>query len=981
MLMNLIGSYNYALVALSVFIAMFAAYAALDLAGRVAAAAGWTRAIWLLGGAGAMGTGIWSMHYIGMLAFILPVPVAYHWPTVLLSLFAAILASIVALGVVSRRKMGWFRALAASVLMGAGIASMHYIGMAAMRLPAICQFRSFLVVLSVLSAVLISLAALWITFHFRDEKKGIGWQKLAGAAVMGAAIPVMHYTGMAAASFTPSGMPADLSHAVSISTLGMAGIVAVTFVVLGLALLTSSVERRFAAQALEVQEGKLQQSEAYLAEAQRLSHTGSFGWRPSTGEIIWSEETLRIFQYDRAAKPTLELIFQRVHPEDAAFVRQTIGRAAQDGKDFDFEHRLLMPDGCVKHLRVVGRPSGDQSGRLEFVGAVTDITERKRAEAELRMSEGYLAEAQRMTRSGSWAWNVRTGAIFWSQEIFRIYECDPGTTKPSWSFILERVHPEDRSGVERRAKRESTRKDMMDSGGAFRIVFPDGRIKHLHSIAHPVMNEAGEIIEVVGTIMDVTERMRAEEKIRQSERELRQFIDLTPLHITELGPDGTPLYNNKAALDYHGLTLEEWRTAALHRLLHPQDAERVAREVPGKFQSGSPYEIEARLRRKDGQYRWFVFRFNPIRDEQGRLIRWYAAATDIEDRKRAEQQLQNENVALREEIDRASMFEEIVGSSPALYSVLSLLSKVAPTDSTVLITGETGTGKELVARAVHKRSQCSSRAFVSVNCAAIPRDLIASELFGHEKGAFTGATQRRLGRFEMAEGGTIFLDEVGELPAETQIALLRVLQEHEFERVGGTSPIRTNVRVIAATNRDLRAAIAAGTFRSDLFYRLNVFPIDVPPLRERQEDIPMLVEYFIDRYASKAGKSIRGVTRKSLELLQSYPWPGNIRELQNVIERFVIVCDTENFSVDESWLSRQPLGSDPKSQLELSQKLAAQEKEMIEAALRESGGRVSGPSGAAAKLGMPGSTLDSKIKSLKINKNRFKTTNPSENRL
>jgi transcriptional regulator with GAF, ATPase, and Fis domain len=259
--------------------------------------------------------------------------------------------------------------------------------------------------------------------------------------------------------------------------------------------------------------------------------------------------------------------------------------------------------------------------------------------------------------------------------------------------------------------------------------------------------------------------------------------------------------------------------------------------------------------------------------------------------------------------------------------------------------------------------------------------LIASELFGHEKGAFTGATQRRLGRFELAEGGTIFLDEIGELPAETQIALLRVLQEHEFERVGGTGSIRTNVRVIAATNRDLQAAIAAGIFRSDLFYRLNVFPIEVPPLRERREDIPVLVEYFIDRYARKTGKSIRGVNKKSLELLQSYPWPGNIRELQNVIERSVIVCETENFSVDESWLLRQPLASESKSQLELSGKLAAQEKEMIEAALRESGGQVSGPSGAAAKLGLPGSTLESKIKSLKINKKHFKTTNPSADRI
>jgi formate hydrogenlyase transcriptional activator len=345
----------------------------------------------------------------------------------------------------------------------------------------------------------------------------------------------------------------------------------------------------------------------------------------------------------------------------------------------------------------------------------------------------------------------------------------------------------------------------------------------------------------------------------------------------------------------------------------------------------------------------------------------------LEEIQRLKDRLQDENLALREQIDQALMFEEIVGSSPALRAVLSRVSKVAPTDSTVLLTGETGTGKELIARAIHKRSRRSSRAFVSVNCAAIPSSLIASELFGHEKGAFTGATQRRLGRFEHAEEGTLFLDEVGELPAETQIALLRVLQEHEFERVGGNQPIRANVRLIAATNRDLEAAIAAGTFRSDLFYRLNVFPIEIPPLRERREDIPLLVEYFIAHFARKAGKNFRGINKKTLDLLLSYDWPGNIRELQNVVERSVIVCETENFSVDESWLSRQPLASGPKSQLELSQKLAAQEKQMIEAALRDSGGRVSGPSGAAAKLGIHRSTLESKIASLKINKYRFKT--------
>src|SRR3989454_7105963 len=396
---NLIGSYNYALVALSVLIAMFASYAALDLAGRVTAAGGWTRAAWLLGGAGAMGTGIWSMHYIGMLAFILPIPVAYHWPTVLLSLIAAIVASVIALYVVSRQKMGTSRAVAASLLMGAGIASMHYIGMDAMRLPAICRSNSSLVVLSVVFAVLISFAALWITFHFRGEKTG-SREKLAGAVVMGAAIPVMHYTGMAAASFTSSGMPADLSDAVSVSTLGTAGIAAVTFIVLGLALLTSWVDRRFAAQTLELQEKKLQRSEAYLAEAQGLSHTGSFGWRVSTGEIIWSEETFRIFQYDRTTKPTVELLLQRVHPEDAALVKQTIERASQDGKNFEHEYRLLMPDGSVKYVHVVAHALSDELGGIEFVGAVMDVTVAKRAEEALRQAQADLAHGNRVTTMG-----------------------------------------------------------------------------------------------------------------------------------------------------------------------------------------------------------------------------------------------------------------------------------------------------------------------------------------------------------------------------------------------------------------------------------------------------------------------------------------------------------------------------------------------------------------------------------------------------
>src|SRR6202140_1960945 len=496
---NLIGSYNYALVALSVLIAIFASYAALDLAGRLTAASGWTRAIWLLGGAGAMGTGIWSMHYIGMLAFILPIPVAYHWPTVLLSLLAALLASVVALGVVSRQKMGWLRAVAGSVLMGAGIASMHYIGMAAMRLPAICQFNSFLVVLSVAFAILISLAALWITFHFRDEKRGIGQEKLAGAAVMGAAIPVMHYTGMAAASFTPSGMPADLSHALSISTLGTAGIAAVTFIVLGLALLTSWMDRRFAAQTLELQEEKLQQSEAYLSEAQRLSHTGSFGWRVSTGEIIWSEETFRIFQIDQTATPTVELILQRVHSDDVALVTQTIQRASQDGKDFAHEFRLVMPDGAIKHVHVVARAEKDESGELEFVGGVMDTTESKRAEGRIRqIIDTIPAHAWSTLPDGSVDFINQRFLEFTGRSVEELLGWGWGSTH----------HPDDMPrevGVWRAALAagEPMESEVRGRGR-------DGDYRWLLIRNVPLRDELGNIVKWYGTAIEIEDRKRAE---------------------------------------------------------------------------------------------------------------------------------------------------------------------------------------------------------------------------------------------------------------------------------------------------------------------------------------------------------------------------------------------------------------------------------------------------------------------------------------
>src|SRR5467141_1204322 len=722
----------------------------------------------------------------------------------------------------------------------------------------------------------------------------------------------------------------------------------------------------------------LHRSEAFLAQGQSLSQTGSFGWNVSSGEISWSNETYNIFDYDRTTKPTLELALQRVHPDDRSAVEQLIERVSREKTEFDFHHRLLMPDGSVKYLRIVGRRAEHESGRSEFVGAVTDITESKRVEDAVSASEktlrlivdGIAGIVAIMTAEGQVEF-VNNQALEYFGKTFEGLK--------GWA-TSEAVHPDDLPQAVAAWRRSVETGDPYDVDHRLRRA--DGVYRWFHSRGLALRDAKGRIVRWYNLLTDIDERRRAEERLRQSEMELRQILDFAPQYTAVLGHDSnrTRLYANQTMLDFFGFTLEEWRNSDRRKYYHPDDWERLTSETESKFLSGLPHEYEARFLRKDGKYRWFLFRWSPLRDEQGRVTRWYAAETDIEERKQAEQRLQNENVALREEIARASMFEEIVGVSSALHAVLSRVSKVAPTDSTVLITGETGTGKELIARAVHKRSQRCSRAFVSVNCAAIPRDLIASELFGHEKGAFTGATQRRLGRFELAEGSTIFLDEVGELPAETQIALLRVLQEHEFERVGGTGSIRTNVRLIAATNRDLEAAIAAGMFRSDLFYRLNVFPIEIPALRERREDIPLLVEYFIDRYARKAGKNIRGVNKRSLELLQSYPWPGNIRELQNVIERSVIVCDTENFSVDANWLSRQPPATELTKELDVLRKPPSEEKAIIEAALSESGGRVFGPLGAATKLRMPRSTLESKIRSLKINKKRFKTPEPSVDR-
>ena len=645
-----------------------------------------------------------------------------------------------------------------------------------------------------------------------------------------------------------------------------------------------------------------------------------------------------------------------LHQEDHDETRRVWSNCLTNGCAGEVTFRVRSAEGAYRWFLSRAEPFRGEDGTvLLWIGVNLDVE-------QSRQAEFYLAEAQRLGGTGSWAFDA-DGFKHWSPELFAIHGLDPRGNAPAIPEYTALVHPDDRHFVSEAIQKMLA--DRCEFDFTKRIVRPDGSLRHVRCVGVPAADGRG----FVGTGMDVTGQEQLTAALRKSEMELRQMLDFTPQLVAVFGPKRERLYANRVALAHLGVGLDEWRRGSTGDEVHPEDAKRFKAATDRFMSSRAAYELEVRLRRHDGSHRWFLARYNPVSDDQGQIIRWYVACTDIEDRKRAEDRLQQENIALREDIVHASMFEEIVGTSTALRSVLAHVTKVAGSQCTVLITGETGTGKELVARAIHRRSARGDRAFVGVNCAAVPRDLIASELFGHEQGAFTGATRRRLGRFEIAQGGTLFLDEVGELPMETQVALLRVLQEHEFERVGGRGAIRADVRLVAATNRDLQTAIAAGAFRSDLFYRLNVFPIAVPPLRERAEDIPLLVEYFVGRYARQAGKTIRRVSKRTLDRLRSYPWPGNVRELQNVIERSVILCDTDEFSVDESWLS---VGSAVANRLALPRTVAAHERAIIEDALRATGGRVFGPSGAAARLCIPRSTLESKIRALGINKDHFR---------
>ena len=672
-----------------------------------------------------------------------------------------------------------------------------------------------------------------------------------------------------------------------------------------------------------------------------------------------------------------------IHPEDIQRHAGKRSKARENGEAYEVEARIRRADGEYRWWFFRNVPLRDEHGTiLKWFAIAIDIDDRIRAEEAARRSERELRVLLENIPAVAFAARPDGLGEFQSRAWFDYSGLrKEDTLGNGWQTT---VHPEDlESHVSKWAASVASGQPFEDE---LRYRSATGEYRWFLTRAVPLRDESGEIQRWFGVMTDIEDRKRAEETARRSEKELREIIECIPGMAWTADCDRSNTFVNKRWSEYTGISPENTSGSGWQLAVHPDDLEQLMRKWRTSLTTGELFEDEIRfLHAADGQYRWFLARAVPLRDENGKILKWVGILTDIEDRKRAENelkaalaqiktlkdQLYHENVALREEIAKASMFEEIVGASPALQTVLADVTKVAPTDSTVLITGETGTGKELFARAIHKHSHRSSRAFVAVNCASIPAALIASELFGHEKGAFTGAQQRRLGRFELADGGTIFLDEVGELPLETQTALLRVLQEREFERVGGTQKIRCDVRVIAATNRDLPAAVAAGWFRRDLFYRLNVVPLELPPLRERKADIPRLVEYFIDYYAKKAGKKIRTIDRSSLERLQSYPWPGNIRELQNIIERSVVLCATDQFCVDGKWLS----GDDPAhavGETASRKRSGAREKDRIEAALAESNGKVSGPEGAAELLGLPPSTLETKIRALRINKFAFK---------
>jgi len=724
-------------------------------------------------------------------------------------------------------------------------------------------------------------------------------------------------------------------------------------------------------------EEKLSRSEAYLAEAQKLSRTGSFGWDVSSGEVYWSQETFRIFGYEPAPKATIEMVVQRTHPEDRPAVHQVIERASRELKPFDFEHRLLFPDGSVKHVRVIGHPSKGESGRSEFVGAVTDITERKRADLLLRESEQQFRAIFNEAGSGITLVDLASGApIENNRALQTMLGCSRDELSRFETFD-ELTCEEDRESDAMlfRELCDGNRETLREEK---HFILRDGRSVWANVIFTLLRDSEGRPRNVIAIHEDITERKQAEEKLKRSEASLTEAQRLSHCGSWSWDLSTREGFWSPEMFRILGYDPEKTQASLAHFLarVHPEDRPMVE-EVVKQEMKGLEEDLPSdyRIVLPDGTIKHLHAVAHPMTNRAGEVVAVIGTSMDVTEQrlaraelenafesiKRLKDRLQDENLELREQIDQVFMFEEIVGSSPALKAVLKNVRIVAPANSTVLIQGETGTGKEMIARAIHNLGPRKGQAFVKVNCAAIPLGLLESELFGHEKGSFTGAIAQRIGRFELAHKGTLFLDEVGDIPLELQPKLLRVLQEQEFERLGSTRTQRVDVRVLAATNASLSQLVAEKKFRRDLYYRLNVFPIDVPPLRDRRDDIPLLVHYFANKYARRMGKQIESIPNETMDALSRYSWPGNIRELQNLMERAALLSTGPSLRVPLAEILNDPAFSGGNA-------LEQAEREQILRALRETNWVVGGARGAAARLGLKRTSLAYKMDKLGISR-------------
>jgi len=647
----------------------------------------------------------------------------------------------------------------------------------------------------------------------------------------------------------------------------------------------------------------------------------------------------------------------------------------EKGSVVNREEKLRMKNGEMRTFLL-------SAERLEIDGQdcllVTsiDITERMKAQQALQESEARLSLAYQVSRMGAFEWNMQTGVNRWSTELEEMYGLSPGSfpqTQAAWQNL---IHPDDRDKLEVAAQQ------AIDTGqpveAEWRVSWPDGSIHWIFGRVQVFKDEAGQPSRMSGINIDITERMLAQQAIEESEARFRNMADTAPVMIWVVDENQNCIYINSQYLDFSGRTLEQELGFGWAENIHPEDLKQTMEKYTDAFQNRVSLEIELRLRRKDGKYRWIMTSSIPRFSSEGKFLGYIGTGVDFTERKESEEalrtaheqlqqlknQLEAENIYLQEELQQDQSFGDMIGLSAPMKYVRYQISQVAPTDSIVLITGETGTGKELVARAIHAASRRKDRPLIRVNCAALSPTLIESELFGHEKGAFTGAAALKLGRFEVANGGTLLLDEIGELPLDLQAKLLRVLQDGEFERVGGTRTLQVDVRIIAATNRDLKQHVEKGHFREDLWYRLNVFPITTPPLRDRRDDIPLLTDHFVTRFARKFGKPLTAVSPAGMDQLCRYSWPGNIRELANVIERAVINSRGSVLRIGEDF---SPSGDETLVVASI-RTLEEMERDYIIRILQDLRWRIDGPQGAARVLGINPSTLRTRMRKLGIQK-------------